>query len=377
VPVCRSSGRIDLLPEGYDSESQTITINSVPYAEDVPFDSAVRTLEDLFAEFVFADNGRSKAVAVSALMGLYAAQILPQSALRPCFIIGKNAEGAGATTLAACAIVPLLGSMPTQAMPTEDQEMRKVLTSAVRKGSTVIVFDNVKGKIGLPALEAFLTASTWEGRLLGGNELYAGPNLATVFCTANGASVTPDTRRRTLFIDLHLDVERAEDRRFKRPLNLTALKHMRADLLAACWSFLRNWDKRGRPQASRSHSAWPEWAGVIGGIVEAAGFQCPLETPTAVADADLTGMRLLVAAMKQGKPYTAGELACLCRREEIFPELVGHSEEDMSPALRSAFGWMLKRYCRRRVREFRFVIEGEGRQKRYKVEVVEGGAQVA
>ena len=76
----------------------------------------------------------------------------------------------------------------------------------------------------------------------------------------------------------------------------------------------------GRPQPSRSHSAFPAWASIIGGIVEAAGFACPFETAriAIVADEDGEGMRQLVAAMTPVTAHTSSQIVDLCRRFDIF-----------------------------------------------------------
>ena len=81
--------------------------------------------DDLHSEFEFADGERSLAVAIAAGIGLFAAQIVPKYQLRLCFIVMKNAEGAGATTLVACAVVPVVGDLKTGVKPSDDTEMRK------------------------------------------------------------------------------------------------------------------------------------------------------------------------------------------------------------------------------------------------------------
>jgi hypothetical protein len=69
----------------------------------------VKNDSDLFSEFEFAGGDRSLAVANIRVLGLYAAQLAPVGELRPAFTYQKNAEGAGATTCAACAIIPVSG----------------------------------------------------------------------------------------------------------------------------------------------------------------------------------------------------------------------------------------------------------------------------
>ena len=124
----------------------------------------------LLSEFWFADGERSKAVAVAALMGLYAAQLLPAGALRPCFIVTKNAEGAGASTLVSCAVVPIIGQLPTGVKSDDDDETRKALTAAVREARSVLLFDNQNSRLSSAALEAFISSPEWSDRLLGVNQ---------------------------------------------------------------------------------------------------------------------------------------------------------------------------------------------------------------
>ncbi|HEV2484118.1 MAG TPA: bifunctional DNA primase/polymerase [Terracidiphilus sp.] len=369
-PVMRADGSIELLPVGYDAESQTMTLTSSEYRDDMPFDEAVTVLRDLFSEFEFADAGRSLAVAVSALVGLYAQQLLPSGALRPAFVYTKNGEGAGATTAAACAIVPVLGDLPTGSQPSDPEEMRKLLTSSLREGRRVVLLDNIKTVIGGPALEAFCSAATWSDRILGANDLMTMENNIIVFGTGNGSTMTPDMRRRSLVCELHLSVERAEDRQYKRVLNVAVLKKMRPEILASCWALVRSWDEQGRPQPSRSHSAFPEWAATIGGIVEHAGFGCALATPETMfaPDEDGDNMRSLVAAMKSGRRYNAAELYALCRANQIFTNLVGLHENAMDKSQLSAMGRLLTRYHNRLVGASRFLIEGVGHRRRFYTE---------
>jgi hypothetical protein len=245
--------------------------------------------------------------------------------------------------------------------------MRKTITATVRAGLPVLFFDNVRGVLNSEPLEAFTSAAEWTDRLLGGNEIVRGENHVTVFVTGNGMTISPDWRRRTLFVELHLSEERAEDRIYKRLLSVPVLRAMRETILAALWSLVRAWDARGRPQPSRSHSAFPAWAATIGGIVEAAGFGCPLETANVsiVSDEDAMGMRLLVKQMTPRTEYNSSEIVDLCRKHDIFPALVGSADVDMQRAQRSAFGKLLARYDNRQVSDLKFFVTGTGHSKRF------------
>jgi hypothetical protein len=371
LPVLRDDGTLELLPYGYDSASRTLTVNSTTYPEDMPLGIAVETINDLLGEFCFADGVRSKAVAIAALIGLYAAQLLPEGALRPCFVVTKNAEGAGASTLVACAVVPVVGTVPIGVKSEDDDETRKLLTTAVREAKVVIMFDNQKSRLSSAALEAFISAPTWGDRLLGNNKTLVGQNIATVFVTANGCTVSPDMRRRSLIVELHLEVERAEDRQYRRPLDLPTLLALRPKILAACWSVVQHWYAKGQPAPSRLHSAFPTWAKVIGGIVQAAGFGCPLDTANAAVAADEDGeaMRRLVQAMQPGRRYTFIEIVQLCQSNGCFDSLVGEVGMDLKNPSRVTLSRLLGRYENRLVRDYRFVIDGKGHTRRYRVEL--------
>jgi hypothetical protein len=374
LPIIAEGGKLDLLPFGYHAQTQTLTLSDADYDLDVTLDAARQTLDDLLAEFRFADGDRSKAVAVAAMLGVYASQLLPQKSLRPCFIFLANAEGAGKTLLAQICVVPTLGAMPIASKADDDDEIRKALITAIREGQQVLFFDNIKGRLSSEPLEAFLSAPVFGGRKLGVNENVTGDNLATVFCTGNGMTVSPDMRRRSLFVELHLEVERAEDRKFSRVLDLPALLSMRGKILAALWALVRHWDAKARPGPSRGHSAFPTWADVVGGIIEAAGFSCPLSTAdvSATADPDSEDMRSLVKEMSaKPAPLTFAEVVTLAQQHGLFESTIG-TDASLGRREKSAFGRLLARYDHRLVSECRFRVEGAGHARRYRIQPIHG-----
>jgi hypothetical protein len=374
LPIIDKAGQLAMLPDGYHEETETLTLSTIEYNLDMPLASAIENINDLLAEFNFADGVRSKAVAVSAMVSVFASQLLPEKSLRPCFVLVANAEGAGKTLLAQICVIPTLGAMPIASKADENDEIRKALITAIREGQPVIFFDNVKGKLSSEPLEAFLSAPVYGGRKLGVNENITGDNITTVFVTGNGMTCSPDMRRRSLFVELHLEVERAEDRKFSRVLDLPTLLNMRPTVLAALCALVHHWDAKGRPSPSRGHSAFPAWANIIGGIVETAGFGCPLETAnvSASADPDSEDMRLLVKelASKQS-PSTFQDLVTTAREHGLFESIIG-GEEDLGRREKSAFAKLLMRYDRRLVLDWRFLVEGQGRTRRYKVEPCHG-----
>jgi hypothetical protein len=372
LPIIGADGKLALLPEGYHAATETLTLQGMNYNLDMPLHVAVDTIRDLISEFRFADGERSQAVSVAATMGLFANQLVPEKSLRPCFILLANAEGAGKTLLAQICMVPTLGSLPIGTKADDEDEVRKAVLTAVREARSVIFMDNLKGRLSSGALEAFLSAPIWSDRKLGVNESITGDNLATVFITGNGLTVSPDIRRRSLFVELHLEDERAEDRKFQRLLDLPTLLEMRPKVLAALWAMVREWDGKDRPLPSRGHSAFSSWAKIVGGIVEASGFACPLATADIVAAADSDGedMRQLVKAMAVEPTSRAfAELIELAHAHGLFENIIGTNDDgELGRREKTTFSRMLTRYDRRLVLNYRFIVEGKGKTRRYKAE---------
>ena len=183
VPVMRRDGNIDLLAEGYDAETKSFTCDSVPVITGMDPGEAKEIVDDILAEFVFGDQGRSKAVAVSSMLTVFGRGLLPPKSLRPCFVFVANAEGAGKTLLVKCATVPVLGYAPAGTKPKDEDEMRKALLAAVIEARPVIFFDNAKKHITSEALEGFLTTQDYEGRILGQSKSFRGANDAVAMIT--------------------------------------------------------------------------------------------------------------------------------------------------------------------------------------------------
>jgi hypothetical protein len=297
--VLRKSGAIELLPLGYDAESETYTFDTtnLDYPREMTMEQARVILDGLFSEFCFPnDGGLSKAVAISGMLTLYAYGLLPVGAIVPCFIILANAEGAGKTLIVKVIVVPILGKFEVGVKPGNEEELRKALLATVMQGRSCIVFDNLKEHLDSQSLEGFLTATVWSDRILGSSKMFSGEKNSVVFATGNACTVSPDMRRRSLITSLFMKEERAEARQFKRSLDVPYLLDRRSEILNAIWTLVKAWDCSGRPAGSKTHSSFPEWTKTIAAIIENAGYSSPAEIPAVDCSADRDGndMRKLV-----------------------------------------------------------------------------------
>jgi hypothetical protein len=250
--------------------------------------------------------------------------------------------------------------------------MRKVLLSAVMEAKPVLCFDNFKGRLASESLEGFITSQDWAGRILGGQSTFRGGNNVIVFITGNGCTVSPDMRRRSLFCELFMEAERAEDRKFNQPLEVPEILERRSEILSALWTLVNDWHQSMEPKVSRSHSGFPDWAITIGAIVEHAGYGCPLETAKIEAAADIDGddMRELVAAIANGNQsntVTFGELVTAAREHGLFSRLIPEIGE-IEIKSRGVLSKLFKSYDRRLMGEHRFTVIGKGHSRKFQVE---------
>jgi hypothetical protein len=309
-PVRRKDGRIELLPYGYDSESQTLTQNSgVEFALDMPLDEARTVLRELLKEFPFGDrkdNGQSRneAIVLAAMLSMFAAPLLRAQARRLNFMFSSNSVGSGKTLLAQLAIITSLGTCDVQPLPENQEDWRKILDTESLAGSPYILFDDCNGYLKSPALNAFLTASTWTGRKMNTQQKFAVPKIATVFLTGNNLEVTPDVARRFLHCRMITDEADPQARKIEKVFSDEWLEkpEVRSQLLSCLWSIVRHWDAAGRPTPSRIVRGYEPWCAVYGGMVQHAGFGDPME-PLPVEESgnsELADMTALVSQLAKG-----------------------------------------------------------------------------
>ena len=309
-PVRRRDGRIELLPYGYDPESQTLTQNSgIEFALDMPLDEARTVLRELLKEFPFGDrkdNGQSRneAIVIAGMLAMFAAALLRPTARRLNFMFSSNSVGSGKTLLSQMAIITTLGTCDVQPLPENQEDWRKILDTESLAGSSYILFDDCNGFLKSPTLNAFLTAATWTGRKMNTQQKFAVPKLATVFLTGNNLEVTPDVARRFLHCRMLTDEADPQARKIEKVFSDEWLEkpEVRSQLLACLWSIVRSWDEAGRPGPNRIVRGYEPWCAVYGGMVQHAGFGDPME-PLPVEESgnsELADMMALVAQLAKG-----------------------------------------------------------------------------
>ena len=374
MPWLRRDGRIELLEPGLDTESGTFTLDPGFTIEPLPMGEARMVLEILLEEFPFAeDRGRSKGVAIAAMLSVFAQGIMPPKSNKPVFIYLANAEGSGKTTLAQLAGLPYRDT-PAEPAPRDEAEWAKKLLALVISGRRLVLLDNLKGRLNSPALEAYTSSATFSNRVLGASREFAGEAGAVVLITGNDLQWSPDLRRRSLPAELFMQELRAEDRKFRRTLTPATFAALRRDALCAMWGLVVAWDRAGRSKGTRRNSSFPEWCDHIAGVVEFAGWACP-SAPAELdgaGDTDTADFAVLAEAMVPSREYPFAEMVELASELGAFEGLVLQIEEGgkVSSGARNRLARILSRFNGRRATAAgHFVCKGKGHARRFSMMV--------
>lgn len=364
---------VKLLPEGYDESAACYTVNTVPYGESLPLPEAVGFLLDSFAEFPFARpddepkqqlyRNRSFSVQIAAMLGLYCRPMLA-GGLRPAVAVQANQPGSGKTLLIRMALAPVFGAVAVQALPRDENELGKLLTTAAAEGHLYKVFDNVSGFLASAELESFLTSPRRSGRILGRTESVDAENVLNVFITGNGLSISGDLARRCLLLDLW-SAEEVTGRQIKKPIEEEWLSspEARAGFLAAMWALVKHWGLSECPRSQGARLAsFESFSAVVGGIVTAAGFADPIAPPEVRLDEKAAAWAALFKALADPLPdggfadYSLDALKESAEEGNLLEILIGDVKSPkvaLGRRIKSG-GWMGRRFTDSHGRPFEF-----------------------
>ena len=295
--LVENGGGLELLttPGFHDGPGVLLTDPAPPTLP--PSADAAAMLADLLADIPFEEPA-DYAGAVAYALTLIVKRVVGET---PAFQFDKPRFGTGATLLVKTLTMLATGSPPDPVgYPTgygAEEEMSKTLTTHIMSGKDVLFFDNVQAAISSASLAQLLTAdgTIWGRRLLGGNAA-AGKKVSTVVVlTANQSSPTGEIARRSVRIRLL--------RRTPDPATYVPSEGWRHRLPFAARTFrgvleamILEWIAQGCPRGDYQHSTAPDWAQIVGGILDVAGIPGFLANAEALRGT-VTGADALVPAL--------------------------------------------------------------------------------
>lgn len=263
--ICNTAG-YDPVSGMYLTNALNVTVPDEPTLDDVV--DAVCLIDDMLADFPF--KGESDRAHTYAL--LLTPFIRHLVRLVPLFVIDANGPGVGKNLLSESCMYVATGTwVTTNPLPTDNEEQRKQITSIMRTGTAVALFDEAHIITGLN-LARLITSSTWGDRLLGYSQQVNYPNAVTLVALGNNVQIQGDMPRRSIITRLEADMADPHLRTGFRHDDLRRyVEDNRAELVGALLTILRAWVIAGRPDGAQRLGSFDDWARLIGGVLDVAG----------------------------------------------------------------------------------------------------------
>lgn len=315
-----STGRLIDRP-GIDPASGLLAVfdprDFPPLDPDVGHEGARERLERvhnaLFREMPFVDEA-SRSVAMSALV---TALVRPTMRAAPMHIFDAAMAGSGKSKMASTVGVLATGVEPAaSAWASSEDENEKRIAALYRRGSPVVLFDNVDAKRGNRLdgniLNIVLTQDPASIRVLGKTEEETLNTRLTVLATGNNVVVAGDACRRAVKCRLDAKCAEPERRRFDfDPVEVARAERPRivADLLEALSAYVH----AGRPADPAPLGSFEDWT-VVRGLLAWCGMADPADTIADVKATDAARDDVLTALETWHLAFeddwtTAGDLA--------------------------------------------------------------------
>lgn len=354
-PFVRRDGSI-CMTNGYDVASRAfvrmdpdlvsrLAVPDEPTEEDVR--AAVKLLlDDWLVDMPFptaSDRAHALALILTPFVRLFMDVV-------PIAVLDGNGPSAGKGLLADLVSRLVLGRPAIlKALPADNEEMRKAITSALLGGRPMMLWDEahvLEGK----ALAQLLTVPTWSDRRLGVSADVEIDNRVTFAALGNNVRVEGDVGRRAYRIRIHPRMERPEDRdvnTFRHPDIRAWTDEHRAELLSAVLVLIRSWVVAGRPSGRADMGSFEQWSRTVGGILAHAGVPGFLDGRKEWLDGANTSTDTWASHLAwlrstfKGRAFRTGEAATELSRAGMDAPLPAHTRALSTPEPTAAYAQSL------------------------------------
>jgi putative DNA primase/helicase len=348
---------------GYDAQSHLYAafnpsdfppINPKPSRDDGL--EALDLIDDLFSECIFAGGNRSAHASV-AIASIITACTRHAVDVAPAFGYSAFKPGSGKTTTAKAAGLLATGiDPPVIALSDDEAEFKKAILAILIAGDTVVLIDNVARPVDSAALCAVLTSATYSDRVLGVSAKIIVPTITTWQLTGNGLELVGDLTTRVLLSVLDPEMERPEERPFKRNLAQYVLEN-RGELLKAALTIPLAYAAAGSPAVKAPRSRCEQWDRIVRNAMVWLGCADPLDTQEDLRASDPVREALLAMltawSAEFDEPATVADAVKAAsgmgqaERSQLHDALVGAAGERNGEINSRKLGRYLKKAARR------------------------------
>lgn len=350
-PTLREDGSV-LDDPGYDEQSRLLYLPKRDFPKvygkdhkELRIEKELARIMDLVKDFPFASN-TDRAGFLALLLTLACRPAI--AGCVPMFAISGNTAGCGKGRLADIAYAIVHGCpAPKMARP-KDAELQKQIPSLARAGSPVMFFDNLTYPLGGEVIEAALTSTIVNSRILGLTEMTGDLPMRMVWiATGNNITYANDFARRVIQIRLNSPLEKPEERTDFEHQDI--IGHICGEreqplLLSSALTLVKVFLDHGSPAPDdRLMGSFESWTRLIRNCVVWLGVGDPLQSKRTVDEStndDLLTYRLLLAGLAKADPENVG----ISSRELWRIYKSGFGAEDENPELCDALDHLLERY---------------------------------
>lgn len=394
TPFLRPNGTVCARP-GYDPATylfyaptpglQLPEIPEAPMIDDV--EAMLELIDSAICDFPFVDAA-SKANAIASMLTPVVRPAI--NSPTPLALYDAPQAGTGKTLLAeVVAIIATGRAAENFSAPTDPEEWRKKITTALASGTGVVVIDNVNYRLDSDALCSAITSITIVDRIFRTFERIVLPVKCAWIATGNNMLLGGDMPRRCYWIRL--------DAKQSKPFHRTGFKHenlrawvteRRGELIAALLILARHWFLQGRPKPKkvRPLGSFESWCNVVGGILELAGVKGFLGNAEVMFEqADLDGAQweaflLELADMFGDEPFrvsdvfeklnTSGSFSAPAakRLREALPDLLAEAADRTGGFFQKRLGKCFAERVGRRFGESQVFVERADEDRKAKVQ---------
>lgn len=295
-PVLRADGTI-LSTAGYDKATGLYLDSDCTFPPLMNTGEALAQFAEVLHDFPFATPAHRNGWIASLITILARPAFAGNS---PFFLVDANASRVGKGLLTDVLTMIVEGRRACRYSWSKDnEETRKLISTVGMSGSPYLLFDNIKGTLGGPALEKAMTTAVWGDRLLSLNRQVQFPINFAWIGTGNNCALTVDMLGRTQHIRLNTNLENPAERSGFRHNDLLAyVKANRHKLAMAALSIPAGFVRAGRPdQKLVPWGGFEAWSDLVRGSIVWAGLADPGNARAALAeqaDDDTSLIRLLI-----------------------------------------------------------------------------------
>lgn len=270
--IVETSDGLKVCPRGFSEETGLLIVQG-DRPHDVPLAEAVESLLGLLSEFHFQSEGdKSRAVASLITPGLRMGNLIRCHVPADVAEADKSQSGKTYRQKVNAAIYgerPALVPLKTRGVGGVDESLFEKLVN----GRPFVQFDNYRGALDSPVLEAFLTAEgSFPCRIPGLREIEVDPSRFFILLTSNGVETTRDFANRSSIIRIF----KRDGVQFRDSLG-DVIKRQ-PYFLGCVFAVIREWHRQGKPRTTETGHDFREWCQVLDWIVQNVFGLAPLVT---------------------------------------------------------------------------------------------------